>query len=196
MQSPFGRAGVMYTPSAYPDFDALRNCWHPVALSDTVKETIFAGRLLTEKSFSGADAEGVPHAMADLCVHRGTALSIGEIVGNEIQCAYHGCGFVLTAPAHYSSAVGPKKHSLQGTRQFVPLQGALRPHRVSFNEPRWPLPEVPEWRFRRHVVTSGPYVWNADASRQLDEFTDLVTSPGFIPACLAIPNVLLSTSIQ
>jgi vanillate O-demethylase monooxygenase subunit len=44
---------------------------------------------------------------------------------------------------------------------------------VALEEPRWPLPEVPEledpaWR----VAATGPFSWQCDASRQVENFTD------------------------
>jgi vanillate O-demethylase monooxygenase subunit len=44
---------------------------------------------------------------------------------------------------------------------------------VALDEPRWPLPEVPEledtaWR----TVPTGPFAWRCDASRQVENFTD------------------------
>jgi phenylpropionate dioxygenase-like ring-hydroxylating dioxygenase large terminal subunit len=56
----------MYTPSAQPDFDALKSCWHPVALSEDVKNKPFSSRLLDEQIVVWRDAESVPHALADL----------------------------------------------------------------------------------------------------------------------------------
>src|SRR5262245_37703934 len=44
---------------------------------------------------------------------------------------------------------------------------------VALDEPRWPMPDVPEmddprWR----TVRTGPFAWRCDASRQVENFTD------------------------
>ena len=36
------------------------------------------------------DASGIPHALTDACAHRGMALSGGKVVGDCVQCPYHG----------------------------------------------------------------------------------------------------------
>jgi phenylpropionate dioxygenase-like ring-hydroxylating dioxygenase large terminal subunit len=183
-------AGVMYTPSAYPDFDTLRNCWHPVALSEEVKEGPFASRLLDEQIVIWRDAEGVPHALADLCVHRGTALSIGKVVGNEIQCAYHGWRFRADgACTLIPQRADPSNIPSKARVNSYHCQERYGLIWVAFNDPRWPLPEVPELEDpTRNVVTSGPYVWNADASRQLENFTDFGHFPWVHPGVLGDPD--------
>jgi phenylpropionate dioxygenase-like ring-hydroxylating dioxygenase large terminal subunit len=60
---------------------------------------------------------------------------------------------------------------------------------VALDEPRWPLPEVPEiegggWM----VVTAGPYSWACDASRQLENFTDFGHFPWVHPGLLGDPT--------
>jgi phenylpropionate dioxygenase-like ring-hydroxylating dioxygenase large terminal subunit len=184
------RGGVMYSPSAQPDFDALRSCWHPVALSEDVKNKPFSSRLLEEQIVVWRDAQGVPHALADLCVHRGTALSIGKVIGNEIMCAYHGwryradgaCTLIPQRenPTHVPSKARVAAYHCQERYGLI---------WVSFNQPRWPIPEVPELEAPdRSVLSCGPYVWNADASRQLENFTDFGHFPWVHPGTLGDPN--------
>ena len=38
-------------------------------------------------------ADGTPVAVEDRCIHRRAPLSIGNVVGDDIQCAYHGLVF-------------------------------------------------------------------------------------------------------
>jgi len=69
---------------------ALRACWHPVAYAARVTRAPHATTLLGEPLVLWRDAQGAPHAFRDVCVHRGTALSLGRVDGDEIVCAYHG----------------------------------------------------------------------------------------------------------
>ena len=39
------------------------------------------------------DAEGLPVALLDRCAHRNVPLSLGRVVGSEIECGYHGWRF-------------------------------------------------------------------------------------------------------
>jgi phenylpropionate dioxygenase-like ring-hydroxylating dioxygenase large terminal subunit len=69
---------------------ALRRCWHPVALeSDVPDGTPLGVRLLGER-WMIARLGGLLVAMRDRCPHRLVPLSAGRIVGDQVECAYHG----------------------------------------------------------------------------------------------------------
>jgi phenylpropionate dioxygenase-like ring-hydroxylating dioxygenase large terminal subunit len=60
---------------------------------------------------------------------------------------------------------------------------------AALEEPRWPLPEVPElengaWA----VVAAGPYRWRCDAARQVENFTDFGHFPWVHPGLLGDPD--------
>ena len=71
---------------------ALTRRWHPVAYSTEISQQPYGTTLLGEPVVVWRDATGRPHAMRDLCIHRGTALSLGRVASNEIICAYHAPG--------------------------------------------------------------------------------------------------------
>ena len=71
------------------DWDILSSFWHPVAYSDDVSDDPVAVVLLDEELVLYRTSAGVS-AARDLCMHRGTPLSIGRLDGDEIVCAYHG----------------------------------------------------------------------------------------------------------
>ena len=57
------------------------------------------------------------------------------------------------------------------------------------DEPRYPLLEIPEFDDPSWVVVSaGPYAWNCDASRQLENFTDFGHFPWVHPGLLGDPS--------
>jgi phenylpropionate dioxygenase-like ring-hydroxylating dioxygenase large terminal subunit len=68
----------------------LRQCWHPVAYAVDVGTAPHAATLLEEPLAAWRDSRGAVHAFQDLCLHRGTALSLGTVHGDELACAYHG----------------------------------------------------------------------------------------------------------
>lgn len=68
----------------------LRNYWHPVLKSEEVTTTPLAIRYLGEDLVAWRDYSGKPHVFADYCPHRGIPLSVGTVVGNNLQCIFHG----------------------------------------------------------------------------------------------------------
>ncbi len=80
----------MTAPAAIPDTQALRSCWHPVAFAADVAEQPVGAKLLDEPVVVWRGGEGRLHAVKDLCIHRGTALSLGWTEGDQIVCPYHG----------------------------------------------------------------------------------------------------------
>ena len=71
--------------------EKLFHCWHPVAYSKNVAATApYGTKLLDEPLVLWRTADGTPHAMQDLCIHRGTALSLGWLADDCVVCPYHG----------------------------------------------------------------------------------------------------------
>lgn len=59
------------------------------------------------------DSQGVAHAVEDRCAHRGMALSEGRVVGDQLECPYHGwcysgCGALQSLPALCAEEALPK----------------------------------------------------------------------------------------
>ena len=71
----------------------LKNCWYVAAFSDEVTRTPLARTLLDMPVVLYRKADGSPVALLDRCPHRFAPLSVGAVVGDEIQCGYHGLRF-------------------------------------------------------------------------------------------------------
>src|SRR5688500_1183848 len=71
------------------NLEPLRHYWHPVALAAAVGDQPVATTLLDEQLVLFRTSEGVS-ACRDLCIHRGTPLSLGWVEDDGIVCAYHG----------------------------------------------------------------------------------------------------------
>ena len=71
----------------------LRNQWYTAATSAELGEKPVARTICNEPMviFRGGDRSVA--ALTDRCPHRKAPLSSGEVVGNEIQCGYHGIRF-------------------------------------------------------------------------------------------------------
>jgi phenylpropionate dioxygenase-like ring-hydroxylating dioxygenase large terminal subunit len=67
----------------------LRDFWHPVATSAEVTEEPLRARLLDAPLAIWRSGDQLA-AFHDLCIHRGTPLSMGWRDGDRLVCAYHG----------------------------------------------------------------------------------------------------------
>jgi len=70
------------------------NFWYPIATSESVTaEAPARAQVLGHMFVAYRDSDGVAHVLADTCIHRGGALGEGKVVGDNIQCPYHGWQF-------------------------------------------------------------------------------------------------------
>jgi vanillate O-demethylase monooxygenase subunit len=157
---------------------ALRQYWHPVAYSSDVTERPLAVELLGERLVVVRFTEG-PRVYADLCVHRGAALSLGWLDEDRLRCAYHGW-------CYDESGTCVEIPSSPGQR--IPDRARLRPYRVGESgglvwacldeHPRFDLPPFPEWDDGAfHVITVPAYDWHCGAHRRTENFIDLSHLP-------------------
>lgn len=80
-----------------------RNHWYVIAASREVGDHLLARTVCGEHLVLYRTGAGQAVAMDDRCSHRGYPLSAGTLVGDEIQCGYHGlrfdsCGTCVWAP--------------------------------------------------------------------------------------------------
>ncbi|HTS74316.1 MAG TPA: aromatic ring-hydroxylating dioxygenase subunit alpha [Gaiellaceae bacterium] len=178
------------SPSARGNHPALRSCWHPVAYAEEVSEAPVPAELLGEPLVVWRDSGGTAHVFSDLCIHRGTALSLGTVEGDEIVCPYHGwryeaSGACVAIPQLADPTRVPAK--ARATRyEVVERFGIVW---AALESPRLPLPDVPELEFEEwRTVSCGPYEWRCDASRQVENFTDFGHFPFVHPGLLGDPE--------
>ncbi|HEX8122875.1 MAG TPA: aromatic ring-hydroxylating dioxygenase subunit alpha [Solirubrobacteraceae bacterium] len=177
-------------PAAVPDFEALRSCWHPVGYASEFGDEPKRVVLLGEPVVVWRDSQGEAHALRDLCIHRGTALSLGRVVGDRLMCPYHGWqygadGVCKLIPQLEDPTRIPGKARVDAYR----CREAYGLMWVAMDEPRWDLPDIPEFGAEGWaVVQTGPFAWNADASRQLENFTDFGHFPWVHPGLLGDPS--------
>ena len=71
----------------------LYNCWYVAAWHHEVNNVPIARTLLGESVVFFRVNDGSVVALQDRCAHRAAPLSRGSVVGDEIQCGYHGFRF-------------------------------------------------------------------------------------------------------
>lgn len=80
-----------------------RNHWYVIASSEEVGRDLLARTVLGEHLVLYRTEAGTPVALPDRCPHRRYPLSRGNLIGDEVQCGYHGltfdaCGTCVWAP--------------------------------------------------------------------------------------------------
>jgi vanillate O-demethylase monooxygenase subunit len=94
----------------------LRNAWYAASLSKEVGRQMRAVRLLGEDLVLYRREDGQAVALEDACPHRKLPLSMGRLVGDAIECGYHGltfndCGQCIAAPTQARIPAGAKVRS-------------------------------------------------------------------------------------
>jgi vanillate O-demethylase monooxygenase subunit len=71
----------------------VRSAWYVAAWSNEVGRELLARRICDEPLCFYRTEAGEPVAIVDRCPHRMAPLSLGTLVGDAIQCIYHGITF-------------------------------------------------------------------------------------------------------
>jgi vanillate O-demethylase monooxygenase subunit len=68
----------------------VKNAWYAAAATEEIGRTPLARMFLGEPVVMFRREDGGPVALADRCCHRRVPLSKGKLVGDTLQCGYHG----------------------------------------------------------------------------------------------------------
>lgn len=74
----------------------LKNCWYVAAWAHELVDKPLGRRILDVPVVLFRQSDGRPAALLDRCPHRMLPLSMGTVVGDSIQCGYHGMSFDCT----------------------------------------------------------------------------------------------------
>ncbi len=155
--------------------EVLRHYWHPVAHSREVADRPLAVKLLDQPLVLWR-AGGQVAAFYDLCVHRGTPLSLGWIDDDQLVCPYHGwCyagdGTCTRIPALLPGRAIPRK--ARAVAYHVQERYGLV--WVCLDEPRADIPafppEVDDPSYRWEAYSSDG-VWQANVARMVENLAD------------------------
>jgi len=71
----------------------IRNIWYCAGWSEEFTRTPLAKMFLNEPVVMFRSVKGTPIALANLCPHRLVPLSMGRLIGDVLECGYHGLQF-------------------------------------------------------------------------------------------------------
>ena len=155
----------------------LINFWYPMVLVDELKDAPVRSKALGQVFVLFRDEQGQVHCLADTCLHRGGSLGSGKLVGNRIQCPYHGwqyngdgqCGHIPTL----------RRNTKIPKRARVDSYAVEERYGIVFaflgdlpEEERPPIMEIAQWGKEGWSVTSLVYDWNASFERVIENGLD------------------------
>jgi vanillate O-demethylase monooxygenase subunit len=152
---------------------ALRSFWHPVGWANEVGAEPIGTELLGEELVLWRTEDGVIAAI-DRCPHRGTKLSLGEVIDGDVVCPYHGWRYGPTGACRFIPQLA--------TESSIPSRAALEVVRcterygiiwAALEEPVAMIPDFAEWEDPSYAhVACRAYTWQSSAGRMLENFTD------------------------
>ena len=170
-------------------YEMYRHFWHPVAYTHELQPDVINHKLLPKPlkvTLCGQDLVIVKmndeiQAFNDLCPHKGTRLSLGQVVegpnGKQaIECAYHGwqydnsgeCSHIPQRP----DLVGKVRACVKSyqTKVAYGMVWVLLEDEAHFPFPSFPEWNDPEWNFL--PVPSAN--WQCASSRRVENYCDLL----------------------
>ena len=133
-------------------------------------------------------SDGAVHAHSDLCVHRGGSLSGGRVVGDCLECPYHGWrydkeGVCSRIPANRADAPIPRKARVDTYPclerygfVWVFLGDAPPAERPPVPE-LYDLEDAPEVKKEGYRSVLGTFEWQANYDRVLENAVDIAHTP-------------------
>ena len=178
----------------------LANFWHPIAESRDVGEQPRRFYLLGVELVAFRDAEGKVSVFRDLCIHRGTALSLGWVTNGHITCPYHGWEYDSTGECVKIPSLPPGS-SIPRKARAIAFQVEERHGLVwvAMDEPVAPIPTWPGDAINDpgyHMHISSHQIWQTSAGRACENFMDFSHFPFVHPNLLAPPDRTLVPELE
>ena len=156
--------------------NTLANYWHPIAPIEEVTDRPRAYTLLGHKIVAFRGAEGAT-VFEDLCIHRGTPLSLGSVENGTLACAYHGWKFdaggrCVHIPSLPEGAAIPGKARVTAYR-VQETNGLVW---VALDEPVQPVPSWTDDAWNNstyHIFLAFDSEWQTSAGRAIENAMDL-----------------------
>tara|TARA_B100000809_G_scaffold241878_1_gene265472 strand:- start:85 stop:1050 length:966 start_codon:yes stop_codon:yes gene_type:complete len=163
----------------------IRDSWYPIILSTDLQDKPVGVKLLDTEIVLWRTKDGIA-AFRDLCIHRGTRLSLGSTDGEQLFCPYHGwCYDKDGAVVHIPAIPADRKIPEQARVEKYLCTERYGLVYVCLGNPNTPIYEVPEFGqdgFATHIL--GPVHWQIGAARSFENFIDEAHLPWVHPGML------------
>ncbi len=97
--------------------------WHPALLSSQLKKKPHAAKICGKELVLYRDSQGKAACLDDQCAHRRMRLSYGKVVGDRLQCPYH--GWTFDSCGNGESPGTPKLHACAPSYEVQEKEGAI-----------------------------------------------------------------------
>lgn len=171
------------------DDPVILNDWYVVGRSSDLAEGgILAARLFDENLVLWRQ-DGQVMAWQDLCRHRGTKLSLGQIKDGQLACPYHGWRYGKDGVCTHIPAQPNTQPPAQARAVVYRATEAYDFIWASLGEPTRELPPFPEYDnagFRKLIT--GPYDFHGNPYRTIENFIDVPHFPFVHPMLNGDPD--------
>jgi phenylpropionate dioxygenase-like ring-hydroxylating dioxygenase large terminal subunit len=171
----FAKRGDSSEGGTDPSDNVLHHYWHAVARSRDLADKPLAVKLLDQPVVIWRSANGVA-AFQDLCVHRGTPLSLGRTENGRIVCAYHGWQYGADGICARIPSLPPDRGIPAKAR--VVVYHATERYGLVWVCLKTPVADIPELPQEIHDASyrwdaySSQGQWQANAARMIENLLD------------------------
>ncbi|MEC7488530.1 MAG: aromatic ring-hydroxylating dioxygenase subunit alpha [Pseudomonadota bacterium] len=130
----------------------LKNAWYAVAWNHEVGNTPLARTILSEPLVMYRDRAGAVIALQDRCCHRHMPLSVGNVVGDNLECGYHGLrfdrkGVCVSVPGQSKVPPGGRIRSWPVLEKYQYVWVWMGDHQKADETllPDWHVMQHPDW---------------------------------------------------
>ena len=153
------------------------NFWYPAGRSDELDDEPRKVRMLGQDFVLFRDANGAAHCLSNTCCHRGGSLSGGKVIGQCIQCPYHGWQFDGGGECRKVPSLGPGgKIPPRARIDAYPTEeryGLIFAFLGDLPEAERPtIMDIPEYGEEGWRATIQHFEWNFDYKRSIENGID------------------------
>jgi phenylpropionate dioxygenase-like ring-hydroxylating dioxygenase large terminal subunit len=157
------------------EWKVLSGYWHPVAWSAEVGDQPVGATLLDEDLVIYRTSSGVVVAR-DLCLHRGSRLTLGWMDADDLVCTYHGwrygadgrCTRIPSQPSDRKISPRARLFTYPSAERYGIVWTCLSEDPAK-EMPEWPEAEDPAYRW----LNLPHREWRTSAARQVENFLDI-----------------------